>query len=350
MLLESPLSHARVVLHDWRGTALAAALVKAHDGLTVATSIPGVSGEETAGFLRLLSGVGMLSQVEEDGRPAEDDHPALALWEFPDLLFHTRSRQGRHANPHGGTYRFEGRLSPLPAVKPRMSEDVVSLARPDLGQLMTEDMPLTAVLEQRRSVRAYGEKPITAEQLGHFLYRTFRLKRLLPTDKQELCSRPYPSGGAIYELELYAAVRECNGLAPGLYHYDPAGHQLGKLTERTPLVDGLLRGAWWSNGGQCVPQVLLVLAARFPRMMWKYQGMAYAAILKHVGVVYQTMYLVATAMGLAPCALGSGNSDVFAQAAGPDYYAETSVGEFMLGSRRPLEEAGSPANPVRTGE
>jgi hypothetical protein len=45
------------------------------------------------------------------------------------------------------------------------------------------------------------------------------------------------------------------------------------------------------------------------------------------------MYLVATALGLAPCALGGGNSDAFAAAAGTDYYAESTVGEFVLGSR-----------------
>ena len=37
-----------------------------------------------------------------------------------------------------------------------------------------------------------------------------------------------------------------------------------------------------------------------------------------------------TALGLAPCALGAGNSDTFAQATGLDYFAETSVGEFIL--------------------
>jgi oxazoline/thiazoline dehydrogenase len=42
------------------------------------------------------------------------------------------------------------------------------------------------------------------------------------------------------------------------------------------------------------------------------------------------MYLVATAMNLAPCGLGGGDSDLFAAAAGLDYYVETSVGEFML--------------------
>jgi hypothetical protein len=49
-------------------------------------------------------------------------------------------------------------------------------------------------------------------------------------------------------------------------------------------------------------------------------------------VVFQTMYPSATAMSLAPCALGCGNSDLFARAGGTDYYLETSVGEFLLGS------------------
>jgi oxazoline/thiazoline dehydrogenase len=81
------------------------------------------------------------------------------------------------------------------------------------------------------------------------------------------------------------------------------------------------------------PQVLIILAARFQRVTWKYSAMAYATVLKNVGVLYQTMYLVATAMGLAPCALGGGDSDIFAAATGGDYYAETSVGEFLLGSK-----------------
>ena len=51
-------------------------------------------------------------------------------------------------------------------------------------------------------------------------------------------------------------------------------------------------------------QVLLILAARFPRLAWKYESIAYALTLKHVWVVFQTMYLAATAMGLAPRAIG----------------------------------------------
>lgn len=80
--------------------------------------------------------------------------------------------------------------------------------------------------------------------------------------------------------------------------------------------------------------MLLVITARFGRLFWKYRSVAYAVVLKHIGVLYQNLYLVATNMGLAPCALGGGDSDVFAKATGLNYVEESSVGEFMLGSRR----------------
>jgi hypothetical protein len=40
-------------------------------------------------------------------------------------------------------------------------------------------------------------------------------------------------------------------------------------------------------------------------------------------------------MNLAPCGLGTGDSDLFSQAVGTDYYEETSVGELLLGSLPP---------------
>ncbi|XWK88661.1 MAG: hypothetical protein U7127_00945 [Phormidium sp.] len=39
-------------------------------------------------------------------------------------------------------------------------------------------------------------------------------------------------------------------------------------------------------------------------------------------------------MDLAPCAIAYGDADLFAAAVGTDYYAETSVGEFILGSKQ----------------
>lgn len=86
---------------------------------------------------------------------------------------------------------------------------------------------------------------------------------------------------------------------------------------------------------QADPQVTLIISARFGRVMWKYQAIAYSLVLKHVGVLYQTIYLAATAMGLAVCALGGGDAADFAAASGLPYLAEGSVGELVVGSRPP---------------
>jgi SagB-type dehydrogenase family enzyme len=97
-------------------------------------------------------------------------------------------------------------------------------------------------------------------------------------------------------------------------------------------VEALLEDAYFANGRFCMPQVLFVFAPRFQRASWVYESIAYANMLKDVGSLQQTMYLVATAMNLAPCAIGGGNSDLFAATVGTDYYRETSVGEFILGN------------------
>lgn len=90
---------------------------------------------------------------------------------------------------------------------------------------------------------------------------------------------------------------------------------------------------WLAAALLWIPSVTFTTAAEQlrQRLSWKYASIAYAVILKDVGVLLQNMYLVATAMGLAPCALGSGDSDLFAKAAGIDYLVEASVGESMLG-------------------
>ena len=61
-------------------------------------------------------------------------------------------------------------------------------------------------------------------------------------------------------------------------------------------------------------------------------GLAYALILKDAGSIYQQLYLVATALGLAPCGLSFGSSELFEQASGMPRNVECSVGEFMIGN------------------
>ena len=337
LLLESPLAHARVVLADGRAAALVGALAKAGTVAELAERAAGLPAEAVAPLLSLLGSAGMLHEEAEE-------RPALRSWEFHDLLFHARSRRGRSDAPYGATYRMAGELPPPPALKPAGAGEVHELSRPDLEQLRRQEPPFTDILERRRSLREYGPRPITVRQLGEFLYRVARVRDCkeveVPTPQgpvpMAFAFRPYPAGGGLHELEFYIAVNACEGLASGLYHYEPQRHTLRRVCERTAEVGQLLSDA---AASAAMPadrlQIVVVLAARFQRLAWKYASIAYALVLKHVGVVYQTMYLAATAMDLAPCALGGGDADLFARAAGTDYCAETSVGEFLLGSRPP---------------
>jgi SagB-type dehydrogenase family enzyme len=277
---------------------------------------------------------------------AEAEHEQelpLAVWEFHDLLFHARSRGGRHFNPLGGTYRFAGRIDPAPVLPPPRSSRVVELGRPDFDRLAREDPPLSAIQAARRSIRRYAEPPVDIGELAEFLFRVARLDDLVhypgpdAAHPEWFAVRPYPAGGALYELECYVGVVRCGGLAPGLYHYDAGNHRLEVVCGASAGLDELLaiegRGAMI---GLEQMQVFVLLTARMHRIAWKYAGLAYALVLKHVGVLYDQMYLAATAMGLAPCAVGGGDSDLFARVSGLDYYEEPLVGEFALG-RAPAE-------------
>ena len=55
------------------------------------------------------------------------------------------------------------------------------------------------------------------------------------------------------------------------------------------------------------------------------------------------MKIIATAMGLAGCGLGGGDSDAFAAASGVPWESESTVGEFLLGSRGKEDGDGVPA-------
>lgn len=343
-VLESPLSHARIVLNDSRAAALIAALAEPATVTDLNSKRTNLNPESIGSLLELLLQARMIGAADADGTCSEDADQAVMTWSFHDLLFHSRSRRGRFDAPYGGTYRFAGHLPPAPALKPPMGTQSEQLYRPDIQQLERDDPPFARVQEQRRSIRTFDrQRPITVRQLGEFLYRVARVKESFqasaPTGHDdipiEFATRPYPSGGGLYEIEFYVAIQQCEGLRPGLYHYAPDRHLLERLEGPAESVEQLLQDAAVSTS---IPadelQVLIILAARFPRLAWKYESIAYALVLKHVGVIYQTMYLAATAMGIGSCAIGGGDSDLFARAAGLSYCEETSVGEFLLGSTR----------------
>jgi SagB-type dehydrogenase family enzyme len=328
LVLRSPLSLFEVVFDDPRlAVLLGFGRRPVSPGTLAGLRVP-LKREAMASIIQLLAFTGMLTELREDGTTEEDANDAVRQWEFHDLLFHAASRDGRHRHPSGGTYRFRGVLESLPAVRPVIGDELVSLPQPR-GRTRWSERTLFAVLDERQSVRVHGDAAIDVEELAEFLYRSARIREVVAIEDEEVCRRPYPSGGALHELETYLVINSCVGLDCGLYHYRAYEHVLSRISPRTPAVEALLEDAGWSLGHD-PPQVLVVLAARFQRLSWKYEAIAYATLLKNVGCLLQTMYLVATAMGLAPCALGGGNSEIFSAATGCAPFVESSVAEFAL--------------------
>jgi SagB-type dehydrogenase family enzyme len=271
-------------------------------------------------------------------RPAEGDDD-LVLWDFHDLLFHARSTEGRHANPLGGVYPYAGVMAAPPAVRPRWPGKRIDLRKASAAR-QEPISPAAKLLRERHSTRTFDDqRPITLAELSRFLDGTARVQSRFSSrvdfgdrdPEVAYAVRPYPSGGGSYELELYLAVDTCEGLARGFYHYDAGGHALVPIGVRTHELDALLAGAQFAMDAPAVPQILITIAARFGRVAWKYSSIAYALILKDVGALMQTLYLMATDMGLGGCAIGIGNIELFAKMTGIKFHVEGPVGQFAIG-------------------
>ena len=334
MVLESPRSAALFKIGDAKIAAAIASLAapqrikqfRRQDGF------PGLQ------ILALLVDCRILFKIETAGdsglRASEGDNN-LVLWDFQDLLFHTRSTQGRHANPLGGVYPYAGIIAPLPAVRPRWPGKKI-----DLRGFPSAPSPVAELLRRRHSTRSFDDRrPITLAELARFLDGTARVlsRSKIPADPAagipavDYTARPYPSAGAGYELELYLAVNNCEGLPRGFYHYDAGGHALAAIGAAATELEAMLQGAQFAMGVHAAPQVLITVAARFARLSWKYSSLAYALVLRDTGVLLQTFYLMATVMELGGCAIGIADIELFAKMTGIEFHVEGPVGQFAIG-------------------
>lgn len=327
MLLESALATSDVRIHDARLLGLLSVLAAG----TPCDAIDPLPIEVTQ---RLVGDLWREGFVVRDNAIEER---RLRQWSAHELWFHHKtSWPGSETETgFGGTYWAKGHFEPLPGRRDPFDGPGIDLARPDLNRLRDTDPPFADVLENRRSIRECDDnRPLELDQVAEFLFRCARVRGTAWDNGQEISSRPYPAGGGLHELEIYPVVRRVNGLPAGLYHYDAYEHRLESLPANPPAAKALLEWAAAGTGWSGSPQALFVITARFGRLMWKYEAMGYALMLRHVGVLCQNMYLVATAMGLAPCALGASAPGLFAKAAGLDQLVESSVGAFGLGSQR----------------
>lgn len=151
------------------------------------------------------------------------------------------------------------------------------------------------------------------EDLGASLHRVFGAQAT-----QELApgivalKKNSPSGGGLHPIEAYVLVQRVQGLAPGLYHYQPVAHalepmRLATTEELAAMAHELVAGQhWFANA-----PVQVLMAARFRRNYWKYRNhsKAWKVIQLDAGHLSQNLYLSATEQGYGAFVTGAINDE-----------------------------------------
>jgi len=158
------------------------------------------------------------------------------------------------------------------------------------------ELSVARAVDRRRSLRDYAGRPLTTAELSWLLHAATGI-----TGPGGL--RAAPSAGAQYPIETYVAVSRVEGIEPGIYHYAVADHALERVRGGTFGGDLLIAGLGQEFLGQA--PVVLVLAAIFQRLRWRYRERAYRYALLEAGHIGQNVYLAAEAAGLGACAVGA---------------------------------------------
>jgi putative peptide maturation dehydrogenase len=220
--------------------------------------------------------------------------------------------------------------------------------------LVVRELPLVErkgelydVLLRRRTTRSFDRgAPLAQWEFAVVLRYVFGYHGYVPLlGQMTTLKRTSPSAGGFHPIEAYPLILAVDELDPGLYHYNPAEHALELLA---PLGVDEARAA--ANAFVCGQtyfgdaNVLLVLAARFDRAFWKYQNhrKALTALMMDAAHLSQTLYLVATELGLGAFVTAAINNVDIEERLGIDGYREGVLA--VCGFGRPAAER-SPFDP-----
>jgi SagB-type dehydrogenase family enzyme len=166
--------------------------------------------------------------------------------------------------------------------------------KPLLDPRLLGEISLEETLVERRSIRAYVDRPLSWEEISQLLWAAQGI-----TDPRGF--RTAPSAGALFPLEMYLIVPE------GWYRYRPKGHLLERLGDHD------LREAIWAAGLEQdflreAPAVFVITAV-VSRTEVKYGSRAERYVHLEAGHAAQNLLLQATALGLGAVPVGAFHDD-----------------------------------------
>ncbi|MRW89646.1 putative peptide maturation dehydrogenase [Duganella sp. FT80W] len=205
---------------------------------------------------------------------------------------------------------------PAPTINRRDDGQAIALPLPPQA-------PLDATLFQRYTGRNFDPLAVlplaTASRLLQRAFGAQGQHEMAPD--AFVLKKLSPSAGGLHPTEAYVLAQRVEGLAPGLYHYQPVQHSLEPLTLMSTAQTEELALRMVADQDWFVPAPLLViLVTRVERNFWKYRNhaKAYRALLLDAGHLSQTFYLLASEAGMPAFVTAAINEVDIEQALGLD--------------------------------
>jgi SagB-type dehydrogenase family enzyme len=165
------------------------------------------------------------------------------------------------------------------------------------------ETPLAALIRRRQSARMFGEGTLPLASLSGLLAACYGIAEVAPLEGGgSFLRRSVPSAGGLYPLEAYAIVRRVEGLRDGLYHYDVRGHALEGI--RAGDLSAEMEPIFLTFPFVHRANLILCLAAMFPRIQKKYGPRGYRYTLLEAGHAAQNLCLAAAELELASLCMG----------------------------------------------
>jgi len=207
--------------------------------------------------------------------------------------YHRNSYRWQHDPPSAGE-----NAGGTPAFKEFVDLPTVTLPPP-----LALHQELSEAICGRFSCRRFKSEMVPIESLATLLHWSYgKLGTSHPYD-MEIVTRPVPSAGGLYPLELYIMAERVGDLRAGIYHYNVLGHLLERLHDGAMPPQSLSDlFAFQPCISECA--FVLVFTCVFERSLWKYKDRGYRYMLFEAGHAAQNANLAATALRLASLDLG----------------------------------------------
>jgi SagB-type dehydrogenase family enzyme len=188
--------------------------------------------------------------------------------------------------------------------------------------------PLDRLLERRTSTMPFAGT-IGSDDLCTALSRATRINRARLHGEILSSQRVYPSPGALYPVEIYAAALGVGDVPTSILHWNVFEECLEELWPlRGFTMEEALPGVQPSSD---LPGAVVLLTAFFPRIEWKYGERSYRFALMEAAAIAQNLQLVGTDMGLASRWIGGFAEDYWDDALHLDGSQEVSLLAFGIG-------------------